>query len=63
MQPPPLVEPRENAGQTLSEDSEIEGHDTSNFVFTDITYGLTPKVGIFAEASNWFLKENFDKSS
>ena len=37
----PVKEPREETFSILSKDSEIDGFDTSKFVFTDITFDAT----------------------
>ncbi|XP_077998156.1 small ribosomal subunit protein mS22-like [Glandiceps talaboti] len=40
LQMPPVLEERNEIETVLSEDHELEGLDTSNIVFTDITYGV-----------------------
>lgn len=43
LQMPPVVKQRLEPSTTLCEDPALEGHDTSKFVFTDITFGLNDR--------------------
>lgn len=38
------MEPRKPVREIIAEDTEIEGHDQSKFVFTDITFGIPDRV-------------------
>lgn len=37
---PPVLEPQSSKPQELANDPELDGHDESNFVFTDISAGV-----------------------
>jgi hypothetical protein len=41
---PPVMKPREDVADTLSDDAEIDGFGTHKFVFTDITTRIHHKV-------------------
>ena len=42
---PPALSQTDGSCEILSEDSQLEGLHDTNFVFTDITYGLPDRVG------------------
>ena len=44
LQMPPVMKPREDVSEALSDDSEIDGFDTHKIVFTDITTRIPHKV-------------------
>lgn len=44
VQMPPIVPLRTDLGQVLNVDNDIIGYDSSKFVFTDITFGISDKV-------------------
>lgn len=44
VQMPPIVPLRTDLGQVLEVNKDIIGFDSSKFVFTDITYGISDKV-------------------
>ena len=41
---PPLLEERRPINKILAKNPELQGFDTSKYVFTDISYGLTNRV-------------------
>lgn len=44
VQMPPIVPLRTDLGQVLDVDKDIIGYNSSKFVFTDITFGVSDKV-------------------
>ena len=46
---PPFMTPRKPIDEVLSRDPEIEAFDTSKFVMTDITFGMSNRVSYFVD--------------
>ena len=47
---PPLLQQREDIENVLAVNPEIQGFDTSKYIFTDITFGLTDRVRLFYQS-------------
>lgn len=46
LQMPPVVPIRKEIDYVFSKDVELQGYDTSKFLFTDISFGKTDRVSI-----------------
>jgi len=44
LQMPPIVPLRKDLGEVLEVNTDLIGYDTSKFVFTDVTFGISDKV-------------------
>ncbi|CAN7939744.1 unnamed protein product [Ixodes hexagonus] len=70
LQMPPVLRERRPCEEVLAKDPEIQGHDSSSFVFTDISYGYPDRERIIAvrepngllRTANWEERERMLQS-
>lgn len=54
-QMPPVMSPREENVEIISDDPLLEAYDACRHLFTDITYGVKPRVSAyFGALQDWF---------
>lgn len=57
LQMPPVLEEREEINMVLSDDRTLQGLETANIVFTDISYGLSERVNCKCFYDSYHTKE------
>lgn len=63
LQMPPVLEEREEINTVLSDDRTLQGLETANIVFTDISYGLSERVNCKCFYDSNHTKELFPHES